>query len=43
MYCTLCVCSPPGGREGGGAGSVCHEDPENPEGTWQQSSLYGLV
>lgn len=28
----VCLCSTSGGREGGGAGPVCHEDPEDPEG-----------
>ena len=39
----VCVRSSSGGREGGRAGPVCHEDPQNPEGTWKQSSVHGLV
>lgn len=41
----MCVCarSTSGGREGGGAGSVRHEDPEDSEGTRQQSFVHGLV
>lgn len=43
FFLSACLRSTSGGREGGGSRSVCHEDPENSEGTWQQSSVYGLV
>jgi hypothetical protein len=38
-----CVYSTPSGREDRGVGPVHHEDSENSEGPWQQSSLHGLV
>ena len=38
-----CVYSTPSGREDRGVGPVHHEDSENSEGPWQQSSVHGLV
>ena len=44
VHCvSVCIYSTSGGREGGGAGSVCDEDPEDSEGPWEQSPVYGLV